>query len=143
MGELEEDGQRGRRSRGDDERGNAAFVTVVAMAITLVVFMAAANLIVDTYGKGVVRTAVDEAARAGSVQGAPGGAIAACQTEAAQVMANLLHGPFGRHITISCGVEGNQVVAVGAGILPAWLNVVPSATVHVVGAATLEHNPAP
>ena len=61
------------RSHRKDEHGNAALVTVLAMAITLVVFMVAINLIVDEYGKGAIRTAVDEAAQAGSLQGAPGG----------------------------------------------------------------------
>jgi hypothetical protein len=131
------------RGRGRDERGDAAIVAVAAMVITLVVFMAAANLIADSYGNGVVRTAVDEAAGAGSLQGAPGGPVAACQSKAAQVMANLMPGPFGQHITITCGTQGDQIVAVGTGSLPAWLKVVPTDTIHVVGTANLEQNPTP
>ena len=113
------------------------------MAITLVVFLAAINLIVDQYGQGVVRTAVDEAARAGSLQGAPGGPSPPAKTKADEVMAGLLSGPFGRHITISCAVDGGQVVAVATGALPGWLRVIPADTLRIVGTAHLENNPTP
>lgn len=113
------------------------------MLVTLVVFMVAANLIVYSYGRGVLRTAVDEAARAGSIQGAPGGPAAACQQKASQVMANLLHGPFGQHITISCQLSGGQITAVAAGTFPAWLHVVPAYTLKIVGSAPLSTNPTP
>ena len=113
------------------------------MTITVVVFLAAINLIVDEYAKGVMRTAVDEAARTGSLQGAPGGPVAACQAKAAQVMANLLAGPFGRSVTVTCGVQGDQVIAVASGSLPGWLRVIPTDPLRVVGTADLERNPTP
>jgi hypothetical protein len=125
-----------------DERGNAALVTVLAMAITLVVFTVAINFIVDEYGKGAIRTAVDEAAQAGSLQGAPGGPVAACQAKASQVMSGLLNGPFGRNVTITCGINTNgQVIATADGTLPAWLRVIPTDPIHVVGTARIETNP--
>jgi hypothetical protein len=111
------------------------------MAITLIVFMAAINLIVDEYGKGAIRTAVDEAAQAGSLQDAAGGPIVACQAKAAQVMSGLLNGPFGHHITISCEVQAGQVVATANGNLPAWLTIIPVDPIHVVDAAQIETNP--
>ena len=130
------------KSHQNDERGNAALVTVLAMAITLVVFMVAINLIVDEYGKGAIRAAVDEAAQAGSLQGAPGGPISACQAKASQVMSGLLNGPFGRNVTITCGINANgQVVATADGTLPAWLRVIPTDPIHVVGTARIETNP--
>lgn len=113
------------------------------MLITLVVFMAAANLIVYSYGRGVLRTAVDEAARVGSVQAAPGGPVGACQEKAAQVMANLLGGPFGHHVAISCQVSADQVVAVATGTFPAWLPVIPPHSLKVVGTATVSTDPTP
>ena len=130
------------RSHRKDEGGNAALVTVLAMAITLIVFMVALNFIVDEYGKGAIRTAVDEAAQAGSLQGAPGGPVAACQAKASQVMSGLLNGPFGRNVTITCGLNANgQVVATADGTLPAWLRLVPTDPIHVVGSSRIETNP--
>jgi hypothetical protein len=137
-------GHRRPRYNGDirrDEGGNAALVTVFAMAITLIIFMAAINLIVDEYGKGAVRTAVDEAAQAGSLQGTPGGPLAACQAKATQVMSGLLNGPFGHGIHITCTLTGGQVTATADGNLPAWLAIVPVDTIHVVGSSPIETNP--
>src|SRR6516162_6210529 len=126
------------KSHQKDERGNAALLTVLAMAITLIVFMVAINFIVDEYGKGAIRTAVDEAAQAGSLQGAPGGPVAACQAKASQVMSGLLNGPFGRNVTITCGINANgQVVATADGTLPAWLQVIPTDPIHLVGSARI------
>ena len=83
------------------DRGSTALITLFAMLISIVVFMAALNLIIDEYGKGAIRTAVDEAALAGSQQGAAGGPVGACQAKAAEVMAGLLNGPFGKQVTIA------------------------------------------
>jgi hypothetical protein len=114
------------------------------MAFTLIVFLVALNLILDQYGQGVMRTAVDQGARAGSTQTAvPGEAVAACETKAAEVMHGLLAGPFGRDITISCAVTGDQVRAVASGSLPGWLRIIPADTLHVIGTAHLERNPTP
>lgn len=113
------------------------------MAITLVVFMAAINLIVDQYGQGALRTAVDEAARAGSLLGAPGGPVAACQDKAAEVKSGLMPGPFAAKVTITCSADATEVEAVATGSLPAWLHVVPTDTIRVVGTARLEQAPTP
>lgn len=113
------------------------------MAITLVVFMAAINLIAYQYGQGVMRTAADEAVRAGSLQGAPGGAVVACQSKGAEVLQDLVDGPFGRHIQLTCTLNGGQLVAVAGGTLPAWLRVVPADTVKVTATAMVETNPTP
>jgi flagellar basal body-associated protein FliL len=128
------------RQRGD-EQGSAALIIMLAMLVVVVAFMAGANLVVFEYGQGTVRTAVDEAARAGSQQLAPGGPIGACQAKAAEVMANLLPGPFGRGVTITCTQSGNDVVATATGRFPGWLPPIPALSVHIHGASHLEQNP--
>ena len=115
----------------------------VAMAFTLVLFVAAINVVIDSYGKGAMRTAVDEAARAGSLQGAPGGPVAACQAKAAEVMGNLLPGPFAASVRITCGIDGGDVVAVATAGLPGLVRLVPTVGVRTVGSATMETNPTP
>lgn len=131
------------QSHGRDEEGTTAFAVLVGMLIVLAVFMVGCNFVVFEYGQGVVRTAVDEAARAGSEQRMPGGPTAACQQKAAEVMANLLPGPFGRGVAISCRQTGSEVVATASGRFPGWLPPVPALAVHIVGAAQLEVNPSP
>ena len=60
---------------------------VVATAMSLFVFVAMANFVVDLYARGVVRSAVDEGARAGApIDTSP----ADCERRARDVLANLL-----------------------------------------------------
>src|SRR5262249_508177 len=61
------------RRRRLDPRSASGLTTiqyVVATAMSLVVFVALANAIVDLYARGVARAAVDEGARAGAVMDA-------------------------------------------------------------------------
>jgi len=117
--------------------------TLLAMLIGVAVLFFAANLIVDSYGKGALRTAVDEAAQAGALQDAPGGALAACQAKEAEVMSGLLSGPFGAQVHLGCAISGDQLVATAQGRLPGWLPPVPPVPVHILGTSTLESNPTP
>ena len=128
---------------GRDEGGDTFVVTLMAVVILLGVVFMAANLIVDQYGQGVVRTAVDEGAQTGSVQGDPGTAVAACQAKETEVMSGLLSGGFSRDIHLSCQVQGSDVVAVASGTLPGWLPPVPAVRVQELGVQALEALPGP
>lgn len=123
------------------ERGSAALPILLGMLIVLMVLMAGTNFVVFEYGQGVVRTAVDEAARAGSEQQTNASPVLVCQAKASQVMANLLPGPFGRNISITCVDEGTDLVATATGNFPGWLPPVPSLAVHIQGRSRLESNP--
>ena len=131
------------RRRHGAQDGNAAVVSLVAIAICLVVFFMAINLIVDSYGQGVLRTAVDEGAQTGALQGAPGGALGACQAKEAEVMSGLLSGPFAKDVTLGCAVNGDEITATATGSLPGWLPPIPAVSVHVLGTSVLEANPTP
>ncbi|MHB1444723.1 MAG: hypothetical protein ACYCTI_08730 [Acidimicrobiales bacterium] len=128
---------------GRDEGGDTFIVTLMAVVILLGVVFMAANLIVDQYGQGVVRTAVDEGAQTGSVQGDPAAAVAACQAKEAEVMSGLLAGGFSRDVHLSCQVDGTDVVAVASGTLPGWLPPVPAVEVQELGVQALEIPPSP
>jgi flagellar basal body-associated protein FliL len=124
-------------------RGSAALSILLGMLVVLVVFMAGTNFVVFEYAQGAVRTAADEAARSGSQQQAAGGPVGACEAKAAQVMGNLLPGPFGSDVTITCAIQGNSVVATATGRYPGWLPPVPALAVHIVGSSQLEVSPSP
>ena len=64
------------------------------------------NVVVFTYGKGTVRTALDEAARAGARDG-----LAACEATADQVLGDLLGGALGADVQITCTDAGRRIVA--------------------------------
>jgi len=115
----------------------------MAVVILLGVVLMGANLVIDQYGQGVVRTAVDEGAQTGSVQGDPASAVAACQAKESEVMSGLLSGGFGRDLRLSCQIEGSDVVAEASGTLPGWLPPVPAVHVQELGVETLETPPAP
>ena len=125
------------------EDGNAAVVSLVAIGLCLIVFFMAANLIVDSYAQGVLRTAVDEGAQTGAAQGAPGGAVGACQAKEAEVMSGLLSGPFAKDVNLSCAVAGDAITASASGRLPGWLPPIPAVAVHALGTSVLEANPTP
>jgi hypothetical protein len=113
-------------------------VGIVAIAILTLIFVGALNLVVDEYAKGAVRTAVDEAAQAGA---ASGGSLSVCQAEAAQVRGNLLPGPFGHGIRVTCSLEGDEVVATAVGYLPTLAPPVPRVRISVVGLSLLPAGP--
>ncbi len=104
----------------------------------MLILVAATNFLVDQFARGVIRNAVDEAARAGAQQGA---APNACQTRANQVLANLLNGPLGKNVTLSCTTTATASTADATATLPGWLPIVPAWTFTVHGRSHLEQNP--
>ena len=50
-----------------DERGQASVTYLLAIVISLIVFVLMANLLMFLYARAVIRAAVDEGARAGSM----------------------------------------------------------------------------
>jgi hypothetical protein len=96
---------------------------VAATALSLVVFVMMANFIVDLYARGVVRSAVDEAARAGAPVDA---SSAECVQRANEVVGNLLGGAMGRSVLVTCTEDADAVRARAVVTLPGWLpGVVP------------------
>ena len=120
-------------------------VGVIAVALLLVLFDGATNLVLDEYAKGALRTAVDEAARAGA---AAGGSLAACEDESARVRSGLLRGGYGADVMVSCGVvdggagTGGLMVASASGSLPSLLPAVPRLRIVVRGVSVLQGQPA-
>ena len=126
-----------------DERGDSSVVTLLAILAVLAVLFMAANLVLDQYGQGVLRTAVDEGAQTGAVQGDPVAAVSACQAKEVEVMSGLLAGGFGRAVKLTCELDGNEVVARASGTLPGWLPPIPAVKVQELGTGMLETAPTP
>jgi len=103
-----------RRFRGD--RGDGAAVLVLATGIVLLLVVQILNVVVFTYGKGSVRTALDEAARAGARQG-----LAVCESTGEQVLNELLGGSMGNGVTISCADTGRSIVAAASVHFDGWM----------------------
>src|SRR2546422_9212665 len=81
---------------------------VLATALSLLVFVALANLVVDLYARGVVRAAVDEGARAGAPIDAGAGD---CEQRARDVVHSLLGGKLGSDVRVECHGEQSRMTA--------------------------------
>jgi hypothetical protein len=96
-----------------------------------------ANLVVVQYGRGAVRSALDQGVRAGSLTGS----VAACEDTAANVLAQLLGGTMGDGVVVECTVGANSIAASGSGIFPSWTPVTPDFTIELTARATREQPP--
>lgn len=126
---------------GEKDQGSTVAVGAVGIALLMLSFVGAANMVVDEYAKGALRTAVDEAAQVGAAVGGPG-AIAACLQESAAVRASLMRGPLGAGVAVTCQVEGDLMVATATGSLPSLLPVLPRFSLSVTGVSVMTAAPA-
>ncbi len=111
---------------------------VAATALSLLVFVALANLVVDLYARGVVRAAVDEGARAGAPIDS---STADCEQRARDIVHNLLGGGLGREVQVECHDVQGRMTADVVVVLPGWIpGVVPDWSFRLVGSATKEHD---
>jgi len=111
---------------------------LVAIAMSLVLFVAMANVIVDLYARGAVRAAVDEGARAAAPYDA---SVADCTARARAVVAALLGGAMGRGVRIDCRDRNDRVEARARVDLAAWLPGVPDWSFGLAAIAVKERLP--
>ena len=111
---------------------------VAATAMSLVVFVALANFVVDLYARGVVRSAVDEAARAGATIDS---SAADCEQRARDVLGGLLGGGAGRAVAVSCREVGGVMQARARVVLEGWIPGIPTWTFSVDGTVVKEDVP--
>jgi hypothetical protein len=122
----------------DAEDGMITIQYVAATALSLLVFVALANFVVDVYARGVVRSAIDEGARAGAaVDTSP----ADCERRARDVLANLLAGAAGRSVEVSCREVDRTMHARARVVLPGWIPGVPAWTFTIEGSVVKEQVP--
>ena len=121
-----------------DDSGFTTIQFVVATGLSLLLFVAMANLIVFLYARGAVRAAVDAAARAGARADAT---VADCRERAQSTLDGLVGGRLGSQVRVRCE-DGAGVVRVRVEVrLAAWLPGVPDWTFTLVGRATKERVP--
>lgn len=86
------------------------------------------------YGRGAVRSALDEGARAGAATTNPD----ECVRRAEQSLQQLLGGDMGSHTTITCAQTPQQMTAAATVTFPAWLTFVPDWTFQLQAAVAIE-----
>jgi hypothetical protein len=111
---------------------------VAATALSLLVFVGMTNFVVDLYARAVVRSAVDEGARAGATIDA---SAADCERRTRDVLANLLGGTAGSAVRVSCREVDGVMQARADVTLAGWLPVVPNWSFRLDGTVTKERTP--
>lgn len=105
------------------ERGFATAQLMLAVALSMLFLAGLLNLIAIQYAQGVVRAALDEGVRIGSVASAT---EEQCLDGIGRVLRDLLNGPMGRDVEFSCAVINGQMVASGEAQFDGWFPGMPS-----------------
>lgn len=119
------------------DRGISSVQFILASALALVLFLALANLVVVQYGRGAVRSALEQGARAGAVSAS----TARCEVVAQDVVNQLLGGRMSDGLVIRCSIEGDRMVARGAAVFETWTPLAPDIAIDMTGLASLEAGP--
>lgn len=109
------------------------------VSLSFLVLVWGANLILWSYGKGVVHSAVDQAARAGSRVDVDSAAV--CEARAQEVLANILSGSMGSGVQISCSETDGIVRALAQVTFAAWLPPLTDSVFEATGQALKERAP--
>ena len=112
--------------------------TLLAIGFTLIAAVAMLQVLLFMYGRMVIRSAVDEGARAGSRIDTD---ASICLSRANDVLGDLLGGPLGNDISVSCGSNGAEMVAVASATLRSPLPGVPAWSFQTVARAVEEQEP--
>lgn len=102
------------------DRGVSSVQFVLASALALYLFIALANLVVVQYGRGAVKSALEQGVRAGSV-----GGLSVCEVTAQAVVDDLLGGRMSDDLSLDCSVEGQDMVATADVTFESWTPLTP------------------
>ncbi len=133
----------GRRAGG---RGSISVTGIVVFFALIFLLVVGTNWVDDDLTLGTFRTIASDAAQAGALYGAAGGAQDACYQAAARAQTDLVPGRFARTVTITCTLQqlpsgAKVLVAVADGTLPNWVVPVP-VHVHIVAQVPVQASPA-
>jgi hypothetical protein len=110
---------------------------VLASGLGLLLFLALANLIVVQYGRGAIRSALDQGARVGAITSSPG----ECEKRVQDVLNQLLGGQMGEGVTASCEIGAGAVLATGTADFVSWTPFTPDFHIEMTALATREQPP--
>jgi len=117
----------------DNEQGFATPAVIASVALALYMFSALANLVVVQYAAGVVRSALDEGARAGSV-----GGVESCYAKIDEVFDGLLGGSYGDGVSVVCEVDESWMRVEALATFDSFVPLIPNMSYRFEAAAALE-----
>ena len=127
----------GRADRGLTERGVSSVQFLLASALALILFLAFANLVVVQYGRGAIRSALEQGARAGAVSAS----ALDCESKARDVVTQLLGGRMSEGLVVGCALAADRVVAQASATFQSWTVLTPDFQVSMSTEAFLEPVP--
>jgi hypothetical protein len=116
----------------------AAPAYVLAVGLSLIFFVLLVQFVAWQYGRGVVRSALDEGVRVG----APAEASASeCEARARNVLADLLGGAMGDEVSLRCSETATEILAEATVRFRAWVAPSPDWSFRVAATARKEALP--
>jgi hypothetical protein len=101
------------------------------------VFLAFANLVAVQYGRGAIRSALDQGARAGALTGSSD----ACEAAAHDVVNQLLGGRMGDSVDVVCRQDNGLMTATAGARFESWTPMTADFDVSISAQAVMEPIP--
>ncbi|MCI0679475.1 MAG: hypothetical protein L0Z63_10595 [Actinobacteria bacterium] len=127
----------GPADRGLTERGVTSVQFLLAAGMALLLFLLLANIVVVQYGRGAIRSALEQGVRAGAFVGSAD----RCEATSRSVVDELLGGRMSDDLVIRCSVEAGRVTAEATASFESWTILTPDFVVRLGAEATLEVTP--
>ncbi len=119
------------------DRGVTSVQFLLASGLGLLLFLALANLVVVQYGRGALRSALDQGARVGAVSSSE----EECRQRIEAVLGQLLGGRMGDSVVTACGVGPAVVTASGRAVFVSWTPFTTDFVIEMTAQATRESPP--
>jgi hypothetical protein len=119
------------------DRGVSSVQFLLASGLGLLLFLAMANLVVVQYGRGALRSALDQGARAGAVSSSADDCVDRIQG----VLTQLLGGRMSDSIVAGCVVGPEVVTATGRGVFESWTPFTSGFAIEITAQAIRELPP--
>ena len=117
-----------------NERGVSSVQFLLASVLALLLFVAFANLIAGQYGRGAMRSALEQGARAGAVVGS----TSDCESTVDEVIGQLLGGSMSESLVVDCSTSGALMVASASAVFESWSPLTPDFSIDLSAEAFIE-----
>jgi len=117
-----------------NEQGVSSVQFLLASALALVLFVTFANVVAVQYGRGAIRSGLEQGARAGVITDS----TAQCEAAADDVIAQLFGGRMSESLVVQCQSLGSVMSARAAAVLESWIPLIPDFPIALEAEAAIE-----
>ena len=116
------------------ERGISSVQFLLASGLALVLFVAVINIVAIQYGRGALRSALEQGSRSGALSGS----VEMCVVTGADVAGQLLGGRMSDDLAIDCSVVGELMVANASVTFESWSPFMADVPIEMSARAVME-----